>query len=42
MLNTILLIVLIWGVYSHVQTQRRIEIHLEEIKYNLRERFRRE
>jgi hypothetical protein len=40
MLNTFLLIVLIWGIYSHVQVQRRIELHLEEIKYNLRERMR--
>ena len=40
MLNTFLLIVLIWGIYSHVQVQRRIELHLEEIKNNLRERMR--
>lgn len=41
MLNTILLLVLIWGVYSHVQCMRRVEIHLEEIKYNLREQIKR-
>jgi len=40
MLNTILLLVLIWGLYSHIQCMRRIEIHLEELKYNLREQIR--
>ena len=40
MFNAILLIVLIWGIYSHVQVKRRIELHLEEIKYNLRERMK--